>query len=143
MIALGLLVWNDRWGKDLYPGLITGKLSDAAGLLFFPLLCQGIAERAGLCRAGDRRWLVGSAAATGLVFAAIKLDPAAADLYRVGLGLIQCLPRRLAGAGCAPVAMQMDATDLWALPALIAAVWIGWGRGGGGGDVGGSVTSGR
>ena len=122
-------MWNDRWGKAWWPGPVTGKMSDVAGMLFFPLLCQGIAERAGLCRAGDRRWLVGSAAATGVGFAAIKLDPWAADLYRVGLGLIQCLPRRLSGAACGPVAMQMDATDLWALPALVVAVWIGWGRG--------------
>lgn len=136
LIALAVLVWNDHMGKALYPGLITGKLSDVAGLFFFPLLCQGIAERLGLCRIGDRRWLAGAAVGTGLLFAAIKLHPGAAAAYRVGLGWAQCLPRMGWGwaradgaAGCAPVAMQMDATDLWALPMLGAAVWLGRGRG--------------
>ncbi len=78
----------------------------------------------------------GAAVGTGLLFAAIKLHPGAAAAYRVGLGWAQCLPRAAwgwargaGGAGCAPVAMQMDATDLLALPMLGAAVWLGWRRG--------------
>jgi len=37
MVVLGL---NDHFFKFISPGLITGKLSDFAGLIFFPLLLE-------------------------------------------------------------------------------------------------------
>src|SRR5690606_8292496 len=37
LAAIGLLLLNDHWLKAAFPGSITGKLSDFAGLAFFPL----------------------------------------------------------------------------------------------------------
>lgn len=95
LAAVALLVLNDHAlkGAGLFPAWLTGKLSDFAGLLFFPLLCTAcadclllVAARAGLrVDFSLRRWKIGAAAAlTGLLFAAIKLwEPAAAALAGV------------------------------------------------------------
>ncbi len=48
LTGLLVLVVNDHWLKMQYPGVLTGKLSDFAGLLIFPLflayLCPGSAK---------------------------------------------------------------------------------------------------
>jgi hypothetical protein len=46
MLAVLLLVLNDHWWKTAYPSWVTGKLSDFAGLVFFPLLLQAVVELA-------------------------------------------------------------------------------------------------
>ncbi|MDP6933021.1 MAG: hypothetical protein QGG40_08885, partial [Myxococcota bacterium] len=38
LLALVVLVVNDHWGKGHLPAVLSGKLSDFAGLLFFPLV---------------------------------------------------------------------------------------------------------
>lgn len=38
LLAIGLLLLNDHCLKAHYPGVLTGKISDLAGLFFFPLL---------------------------------------------------------------------------------------------------------
>lgn len=40
LVAVVVLVLNDHWWKGVGPALVTGRLSDVAGLLFFPLLLQ-------------------------------------------------------------------------------------------------------
>ncbi len=45
LASMALLGLNDHVLKGLFPGLITGKLSDFAGLVFFPLVLE-IALRA-------------------------------------------------------------------------------------------------
>jgi len=42
--SLALLVLNDRVLKERYGNAITGKLSDVAGIIFFPLLLISLAE---------------------------------------------------------------------------------------------------
>ncbi|OON69239.1 hypothetical protein [Hymenobacter sp. CRA2] len=37
LLGLAVLLLNDGYGKAAFPGLITGKLSDVAGLLIFPV----------------------------------------------------------------------------------------------------------
>ncbi len=49
--AIAVLLLNDHVFKAVAPGLVTGKLSDIAGLVFFPLLLVAVAELA-LARAG-------------------------------------------------------------------------------------------
>lgn len=138
LLAIGVLVVNDHvlkaaWGNDL-----TGKLSDVAGLLFFPLLLQGLIEVIGH-RGGElrpsRRLLVGCAVATAAVFSAIQVIEPAADAYRFGLGALQWPFRALAslasGGGLPPVrpvSLTPDPTDLWTVPAVIGAVAAGWSR---------------
>lgn len=126
--AIVLLVINDHLLKGAAPGVLTGKLSDVAGMIFFPLFLASILE---LCRVRDPRLILYCAIATGLVFAATKTIPVAADAYRHGLAVLQwpfrallSLVRGTGTPGLAPVAMTMDPTDLIALPALIVPVWL-------------------
>ena len=37
-VALAILVLNDQWWKAAWPGTLTGKASDAAGLVLAPLV---------------------------------------------------------------------------------------------------------
>ena len=68
--ALAVLVLNDHVlkGADLLPGLVTGKLSDLAGLVVAPVLL------AVLLRVRTERGLLRATIATGLVFAALQLS---------------------------------------------------------------------
>lgn len=124
LAAVALLVVNDwllkpRWG----PSLVTGKLSDLAGLAFAPVALSAAIGLAGhaASRLGarldpslSRRRLVACVIATGAVFAAVKLSPAAAAWLAAALSL---LGRR--------AEIYLDPTDLLCLPALALAVWIG------------------
>lgn len=38
--SLAILLLNDGWGKYAFPGLVTGKLSDFAGLIVLPVFCR-------------------------------------------------------------------------------------------------------
>ncbi|MFT5682697.1 MAG: hypothetical protein ACI8RZ_003621, partial [Myxococcota bacterium] len=40
LTAMALLAVNDHWAKYALTGVVTGKLSDFAGLVFFPLLLE-------------------------------------------------------------------------------------------------------
>ena len=44
LISLVVLVLNDHLLKPLTPGWLTGKLSDVAGLLFFPFLLLALVD---------------------------------------------------------------------------------------------------
>jgi hypothetical protein len=109
--AAVLLGINDHLlkGADLLPGAVTGKLSDVAGLLLFPiLLCALVRAAATLVgRELSRRAVAGLAAlATAAGFAAVKLSPG-----------FNTLVERLWGHNV------MDAGDLWALP-MVAVAWL-------------------
>lgn len=123
LAALVLLVANDWWLKPSgwATGFLTGKLSDVAGLVFFPLLLTAVANCAalGLHRLGVpidftlRRYKSAIAIAfTAVVFALVKLSPASNEL----------VIEMLAGMGMRPQ-IVLDASDLLALPALGVA-WI-------------------
>ncbi len=107
LACVAALVVNDHLlkGSGVLPAWVTGKLSDVAGLFFFPVLLVSLA-----------RWLAPrrplppllSALATMVVFAAVKTWRPAHALYESVLG-----------------PLVMDPTDLIALPcALFAAVWM-------------------
>ncbi|HVK63888.1 MAG TPA: hypothetical protein VM694_05425 [Polyangium sp.] len=104
--SLALLALNDHVlkGAGILPGAITGKLSDFAGLVVAPVLL------ATLLRLGSRRSLVLAHLATGAVFAAIKLSPAAARAFEALTALTPF-----------PWQITVDPTDLMALPALALA----------------------
>lgn len=126
LAALVVLVLNDHWlkGADLVPGAVTGKLSDVAGLLFFPLLLTAAGDLVLLACArwlgaavdfSLRRWkLVAACTFTAALFAAIKLSPAAAAV------LI-----RLLGTLGVDAAVAADPTDLFALPMVGLAYALG------------------
>lgn len=105
--ALGLLVLNDHVlkGSGLLPGIVTGKLSDVAGLIVAPVLFALVLRA--VLRAGGRLGWLAAHACVGLVFAAIQVWAPAADGWSA-----------LMGAFGFPWAITMDPTDLLALPAL-------------------------
>ena len=96
-LALALLAVNDHVLKALAPGLITGKLSDFAGVFVFSIV---------LFVAMGRR--LPALALTAVGFAAIKLSGAVAALAAPLLG---------------GVTLQ-DSSDLIALLALVPASWL-------------------
>ena len=126
------MVVNDHWLKAAWPGLVTGKLSDILGLVFFPLFVQALWELASWVlrrwRGPDRRVLWIAVALTALGFTLIQVWPWASDLYRVGLGVLQ-QPFLSAVAGewlpIQRVQLTPDPTDLLALPALAIPLWLG------------------
>jgi len=129
LLAITVLIVNDHVLKGAMPGLVTGKLSDLAGMIFFPLLLVAAIEQLRLrC---THRTVTLAALATGVVFAAIKLSPLAGAWYRSGLGLLQWPFRALAAvlAGDATPALSRvqltaDPSDLIVLPALLVPVLL-------------------
>lgn len=107
LAALALLVLNDHVlkGSGLLPGVLTGKLSDLAGLFLAPALL------ATLVRARRPRAVLGAHLAVGLVFAAIKASAAAAHALEAAMALTPF-----------PWHVTVDPTDLLALPML----WASW-----------------
>ncbi|GGO03030.1 hypothetical protein [Micromonospora parathelypteridis] len=115
LLALVVLVVNDHLLKAALPGLLTGKLSDVAGLVLAPPLV------AVLLTLLVPRWPARAAALAGLVavgagFALIKTSGYAAELASSAWTV-------LAG----PSLVRADRTDLLTLPALGLA-WWSWTR---------------
>jgi hypothetical protein len=144
LVSLGLLIANDQVLKGLWPGPVTGKLSDIAGLIVAPIALLAAWEIGS--HAVGRPWgpsrtaVLSAIVLAGLAFAAIQVWEPASEAFRVGLGVLQW-PFRALGAWAAggtigapvPVAAVADAEDLLALPALAAAWWAGRSRLRGGG----------
>ena len=125
VVAVASLLLNDHVMKQVSPGWFTGKASDFAGLIVFPLLAVSLYEVAfTLLRKPiiTRRIHLNIALlATGIAFAGVKLIPATGGWYAVTWGWLSA---PLHGS-TAPVALVQDPTDLLALPALWIASWIG------------------
>jgi len=132
--ALVLLAVNDQLLKAASPGLVTGVLSDIAGLIVAPVALQAVWET-GLWAVG--RWrgpsavvLAVAAVIVGVGFTALQLWPPATDLYRIGLGVLQwpiaALVAVLGGSPAPPlrpVVAVADAGDLVALPVMAITTW--------------------
>lgn len=137
LAAIVVLLFNDHVAKDRWPSQVTGKASDQAGLIFFPLLLVSIVELARWLFDRDgwplgRRALLVAILATGLGFAAVKLWGPAGDVYRMANGLarwpLDAAPSLVRGHGLPPVEtvkLVEDRTDLVALVALLGAWWTG------------------
>ena len=134
LVALAVLIANDQLLKAAWPGVVTGKLSDVAGLVVAPLVLQAAWEVgqwvAGRWRRPSRTVLVVAIVVVGLAFAAVQVWAPATEAYRWGLGALQWPFRALAafltGASVPdvrPVVATPDAEDLLALPAL-ALTWL-------------------
>lgn len=127
---MALLVVNDHVLKQAYPGVITGKLSDFCGLVFFPVLLWSLSEVV-LRRAPAIRERVACVVVTGVVFALTKTWSPAAAWYVNAIGVLQWPVRAVVATlhgqsapPFAPVSLTMDATDLIALPALAVAYGV-------------------
>ncbi len=134
--ALALLILNDHVLKAVAPGAITGKLSDFAGLAFFPAFLLAAWE---LLLRSTHRWSRPSLAALGVAiavtavgFALVKTVAPVAEAAGWVLGAAQWAisigPRLLGGApaaGIRPATIVVDPTDLIALFALAMPIWVG------------------
>ena len=132
--AVLVLVINDHVLKAMMPGTLTGKLSDAAGMIFFPLLLAGLAVRllGGPPHGESSRYVVISVVATAVIFGLVKTVPAATSAYSVSLAALQWPLRAAASVfrGDAlpqmmPVSLVRDPTDLLVLPLLAVPLWLG------------------
>jgi len=110
--AVALLILNDHVFKITHPGWVTGKLSDLAGLAFFPLLVAVVVGPIA------RRYTFPAAALiTGAAFISIKLVPGASEMASLGITIITRNSSRI----------LTDPTDLLAIPAMLVA-WAIWRR---------------
>lgn len=136
LVALALLVVNDQVLKAAWPGAVTGKLSDVAGLILAPLALQAGWEVAewvtGRWRGPSSTFLAGAIIVVGVAFAAVQVWPPAIELYRWSLGIAQwplrAVTALLSGTpagGIVPVQLTADAEDLVAIPALAITWWVG------------------
>jgi hypothetical protein len=137
--SLGLLIINDHVFKAAWPGVVTGKLSDIGGMIFFPLFVVSAWE---IVLALSRRWRGPSSRAMAIaaitsiaMFTLVKTWPVAAAEAGRAWGLAQWLlgwPYRLLAGQSAvsqtPTSIVVDPTDLVALPAVALAIWIGFAR---------------
>lgn len=119
-VAVAVLLVNDHILKWHYPGVVTGKLSDLAGMVVAPLVlvaaADALAPKAWLRHpryAAARAWASAIAVAAG--FIAVKTWPAATHGYEAAF-------RGIWGPG--RVVLVPDATDLVALPMALLAVAI-------------------
>lgn len=105
VVAVAVLALNDHVfkGAGWLPGLVTGKLSDFAGLFAAPFLL------AALLRVRSDRGLFAVHAAVGVGFSAIKVSVAASGAFTMALAMVGLTWRN-----------WVDPTDLVALPALLA-----------------------
>lgn len=123
LLSLVVLVVNDWVLKPRLGGsFVTGKLSDVSGLVAAPVVLTALVGLVLLVasKLGARvephlthRRLVVAIVATGAVFAAIKLWPRASGWFVDALSAVR------------PAQVMLDRTDLWCLPALAIAYWIG------------------
>ena len=136
LVALVVLILNDRVLKAAWPGPVTGILSDVAGLLLAPLAIVAAWEigcwALGRWHGPSRRVLAAAIVAVALGFTAVQVWPPATDAFRIGLGLLQwpvaAAAAVLAGAPLPevrPVVAVADVEDLLALPALAVSWWVG------------------
>ncbi|WP_066935324.1 hypothetical protein [Microtetraspora fusca] len=105
VLALAVLLLNDHVLKGLWPGPVTGKLSDVAGLVVAPPLAALLLR----CPAPA------AIALTGTLFTLVKATAAGAEAASWLWSLL--IPSRVVA----------DPTDLIALPALGLA-WLAWRR---------------
>ncbi|MEU1747789.1 hypothetical protein ACPXB5_14960 [Micromonospora arida] len=115
VFALVLLLVNDHVLKAAFPGLVTGKLSDVAGLVLAPPLVAVLLTLL-VPRLPSRAAAVAGLVAVGVGFAVVKSSGYAAELASSAWTV-------LAG----PSLVRADWTDLLTLPALGLA-WWSWTR---------------
>jgi hypothetical protein len=113
LLAIAVMALNDHMLKHQWESWWTGKLSDVAGMVFFPaLLAVMIALVAP--RLHPRRAALLAVAISGVGFAWVKATDA-------GAATASAVLTALAG----PSIVVRDATDLLALPVLALATWVG------------------
>ncbi|WP_203652803.1 hypothetical protein [Demequina activiva] len=109
--GIAVLVLNDHVLKAEFGSWWTGKLSDIAGLIFFPALLAAVASLA-VPRASARLLMPAAIAVTGIGFTVVKATDMGAATASAVLTAITW-----------PSTVLRDPTDLVALAALAVAAW--------------------
>lgn len=134
IVSIVVLMVNDHFLKEQYPSLLTGKLSDVAGLIFFPVVVFSLFE---LTQRWQRKPLPSFRVAVvicltcGVGFALVKTVPAINAAYCQVLAGLRW-PFRAGSAlwsgepvpGLERVIVLRDATDLWTVAAVVVAMLI-------------------
>jgi hypothetical protein len=107
LLALAVLALNDHVLKQAAPGVVTGKLSDVAGLVVAPPL---LAVALAILRVPRPAQV--SLVATGVGFTLAKTTEWGVDTANAVWSLVW------------PTGMLRDPTDLVALPALVLSAWV-------------------
>lgn len=86
LMAVALMAFNDHYLKWHFPSWWTGKLSDFAGIFFFPLFICAFINTVKYylgCRSAwiTRKQLLLAIVLTDVIFAGIKLNQSLANLY--------------------------------------------------------------
>jgi hypothetical protein len=115
LVALATLLVNDHLLKAAWPGIVTGKLSDVAGLVLAPPLLATLVLLVAP-RAPTRAVAVLAMAAVGTAFAIVKTVPGAAAVASSAWSVLN-----------GPSVVRPDVTDLLALPSL-ALAWLAFTR---------------
>ena len=130
LFSVFVLALNDHWGKSHLPPLLAGKLSDFTGLALFPLLLESLWELA-TRRLASRAARNVCVALTAAVFALVKTTHAGNAAYASTVGALQwpfyaalSLARHEGLPARQRVSCVMDPTDLVALVALLAPLWV-------------------
>jgi hypothetical protein len=111
VVATALLLVNDHVLKARWPGLVTGKLSDFAGLVCAPAVLAVLVAL--LVPVASRRVVGGFAlAATATVFTWVKLGSSGAAVASDAWSIVN-----------GPSLIRADTTDLLALPAIALSWW--------------------
>jgi hypothetical protein len=118
LVALAVLWLNDHVWKMDHPGLLTGKLSDFAGLFMLPIVVDGVLRRVGL---ESRRATLLVTALGALWFALANLWAPAQLAYAWTFGALRSL---VTASAVHPVVLTPDATDLLALPMVGIGLWL-------------------
>ncbi len=122
LASLALLVINDHVLKAHWPGFVTGKLSDIAGMIIAPLFLYALVPRL-------RVWTC--VAVVALAFALTKTWEPATHAYEWAFGAMRAPIRWLVSACLGRpvwserIVLVRDPTDLVALPFGGVAGWIG------------------
>lgn len=130
LASLALLALNDHVLKHRWPGPVTGKLSDLAGLVLLPAVLVAALELT-TRRLATRRALALACAVSALGFALVKSWSPATEAYRVVWAALQWPLRALRAGALVPlgrVSAVRDRSDLLALAATLIALWAGWRR---------------
>ena len=125
---LALWIVNDHLLKGWYGNAWTGKLSDVAGLIVFPLFLFALFE-VFVSVERPRRALLTSITVAGVFFVGLNTSDAFSDSVCLVLGGLQWPLKAIVslaqGGGLpsyVPTAATPDLTDLYTLPAL----WLAW-----------------
>lgn len=136
LVAVAVLVVNDHVLKPRFGNAVTGKVSDVAGLFFFPLVLLALLEWSRwLCRRVRWRYGRGEALAavsiTGAGFVAVKLVPMVGTAYVVVISGFRWMGESAvalaSGEGMASltqVQLAPDGSDVVALPVLLVSYLV-------------------